>query len=136
MRRRPRKPGSDEAEINMTPMLDIVFILLIFFIVTATLTREQGIDMRPPPDSAEDPPQNPPPVILIQVDDTNTIFVNNLQTDIERVSARIERFLSDNPRSPVLIDTASEADHGVIVRIWDQAKVVGADAVSIQTPDS
>jgi len=132
MRRRFKKAGSGEAEVNMTPMLDIVFILLIFFIVTATFVKERGIDLRPPPDSDEPPPPDAPPVIIVQVREDNTIFVNRQQTDIARVGARIERFRSENPKSPVLIEPDPDANHGVVVRIWDQANQVGAVGVSIQ----
>ena len=131
MRRRFKKAGGGEAEVNMTPMLDIVFILLIFFIVTATFLREEGIDLVPPPDSDEPPPPDAPPVIVVQVDEANRIFVNQQLTDIARVGARIERFRSDDPSSPVLIEPDAEADHGVVVRIWDQAQQVGAVGVSI-----
>jgi len=131
MRRKFKKAGSGDAEVNMTPMLDIVFILLIFFIVTATFVREQGIDLVPPPDSDEPPPPDAPPVIVVQVDENNRIFVNQQLTDISRVGARIERFRSDDPASPVLIEPDHDADHGVVVQIWDQAQQVGAVGVSI-----
>lgn len=131
MRRRFKKAGGGDAEVNMTPMLDIVFILLIFFIVTATFVREHGVDLRPPPES-DNPPLDAPPVILVQVREDNTIFVNQQQTDIARVGARIERFRSENPKSPVLIQPDPDAAHGVVVRLWDQAQQVGAVGVNIQ----
>jgi biopolymer transport protein ExbD len=130
--RRGRRSGADEAKIDMTPMLDIVFIMLIFFIVTAVFTRESGIDLRQPPASDQPPPPNAPPVIVVQVDSTNRVFVNQTLTDVERVGAQIERFRSDNPNSPVLIEPAEDAEHGVVVDIWDQAREVGAVGISIQ----
>lgn len=133
--RRGRKSGADEAKLDMTPMLDIVFIMLIFFIVTAVFTRESGIDLRQPPASDAPPPPNAPPVIVVQVDSTNRVYVNRTLTDVERVGAQIERFRSDNPNSPVLIESAEDADHGVIVDIWDQARDVGAVGVSIQVTE-
>ena len=126
--RRGRRKGADEANIDMTPMLDIVFIMLIFFIVTAVFARESGIDLRQPP--ASDQP-NAPPVIVVQVDSTNRVYVNRTLTDVERVGAQIERFRSDNPNSPVLIESAEDAEHGVIVDVWDQAREVGAVGISI-----
>lgn len=134
MRRRFKK-ASDEAGIDMTPMLDIVFILLIFFIVTATFVREKGVDLRPPPESDQPPPPDAPPIILVQIREDNTIFVNQQVTDIARVSARIERFRSEDPDSPVLIEPDPEADHGVVVRTWDAANEVGAKAVTINVTD-
>ncbi|MBA4802450.1 MAG: biopolymer transporter ExbD [Euryhalocaulis sp.] len=131
MRRRFKKAGGDDAGVNMTPMLDIVFILLIFFIVTATFVRERGIDLVPPPPSDETPP-NPPPLILVQILENGNIFVNQQATDIARVGARIERFRSENPDSPVLIEPDPDAEHGIVVTVWDQANQVGARGVNIQ----
>lgn len=117
MRRRKQKKA-DQAEVNMTPMLDIVFILLIFFIVTATFLQEEGIDMRPPP-SDETPPADPPPVILVQVDHQNRVYVNTRPTDVERVLAAVNRERAENPRSAVLIQPHDESRHGITVTIWD-----------------
>ena len=118
MRKRVRR-GDDQAEVNMTPMLDIVFILLIFFIVTATFLQEQGIDMRPPPPSDEDTPDQDNPVILVQVDEDNRVFVNREPTSVDRVPAAVSRFLAEAPRSAVLIEVDNTADHGVVVQIYD-----------------
>jgi biopolymer transport protein ExbD len=130
--RKQRKHADDAAEVNMTPMLDIVFILLIFFIVTATFLTESGLDLRTPP-GCEDcpPPIDPPPVILVQVDGENNIFVNRDRTALERVSSAVERFLAENAGSPVVIEVEDEADHGVVVYIWDEMKS-GGIPVNIQ----
>ncbi|WP_439637417.1 ExbD/TolR family protein [Oceanicaulis sp.] len=119
--RRKVKRGSDNADIDMTPMLDIVFILLIFFIVTATFLQEQGIDMRPPPPS-ENEPTEPNPVILVQVNDRNQVFVNQDPTSELRVLAAVSRIRAEQPDSAVLIEVADEARHGTIVLIWDEMK--------------
>ncbi|WP_107711210.1 ExbD/TolR family protein [Oceanicaulis sp.] len=119
--RRKVKRGSDNADVDMTPMLDIVFILLIFFIVTATFLQEQGIDMRPPPPS-ENEPTEPNPVILVQVNDRNQVFVNQDPTSELRVLAAVSRIRAEQPDSAVLIEVADEARHGTIVLIWDEMK--------------
>jgi biopolymer transport protein ExbD len=129
MRRRTQH-NDDQAEVNMTPMLDIVFILLIFFIVTATFLSEEGIDMRPPPPS-DDTNSEPNPVILVQVDDENTIFVNQIRTDVDRVLPGVNRFRAEAPDSAVLLEVQDEADHGIIVQIWDEMKANGVP-VSLQ----
>ena len=108
----------------MTPMLDIVFILLIFFIVTATFLRETGIDMRSPPPS-EDPPTESSPLIIIQLDDRDNVFVNRRLTDINRVGPSIERLRADNPDSAVMVQPDSEATHGAVVSVFDQARQIG-----------
>ena len=120
MRRRSKR-GNDLADIDMTPMLDIVFILLIFFIVTATFLQEQGVDMRPPPPS-DTPPSESNPVILVQVNDRNQVFVNQEPTSELRVLAAVSRIRAEQPDSAVLIEVADEARHGTIVLIWDEMK--------------
>ena len=126
--RRRSKHHDDQAEVNMTPMLDIVFILLIFFIVTATFLSEEGIDMRPPPDSDTPPDADAPPPIVVQVDDDNEIFVNQIRTDVDRVLSAVNRFRAEEPNSAVLLEVQDEADHGIIVQIWDE---MGANGVPV-----
>ncbi|MDG1416986.1 MAG: biopolymer transporter ExbD [Maricaulis sp.] len=123
MRRRTRH-DEDQAEVNMTPMLDIVFILLIFFIVTATFLSEEGLDMRPPPDCGDECPPPPPDatVILVQVDEEDNVFVNQVRSDVDRVLSAVNRYRAEAPSSPVLITVSDEASHGVIVQIWDEMK--------------
>lgn len=121
MRRRTRR-GADQADVNMTPMLDIVFILLIFFIVTATFLQEEGLDMRPPPES-ENPPETSSPVILVQVDEESRVFVNQRLTSSDRVLAAVARIRAEAPDSAVLIQPNDEAHHGIIVGIWDEMRV-------------
>ncbi|WP_306017153.1 biopolymer transporter ExbD [Oceanicaulis sp. MMSF_3324] len=120
MRRRVKR-GNDNADVDMTPMLDIVFILLIFFIVTATFLQEQGVDMRPPPPSDNENTE-PNPVILVQVTDENRVFVNQEATSELRVLAAVSRIRAEQPDSAVLIEVADEAEHGTIVLLWDEMK--------------
>ncbi|MGP1274456.1 MAG: ExbD/TolR family protein [Caulobacterales bacterium] len=122
--RRRRAKENDSANIDMTPMLDIVFILLIFFIVTATFLQEEGIDMRPPPPS-ETPPQDSNPVILVQVTDQQRVFVNLEQTTADRVMAAVSRIRAEQPNSAVLIQPDDEAHHGITVQIWDEMMANG-----------
>jgi biopolymer transport protein ExbD len=132
--RKRRHSHDDQAEVNMTPMLDIVFILLIFFIVTATFLSEEGLDMRPPPDSDTPPDSDAPPPIVVQVDDDNNIFVNRTRTDVDRVLSAVNRFRAEEPNSAVLLEVQDEADHGIIVQIWDEMGANGVP-VSLQRTD-
>ncbi len=116
--RRRRRSGNDQADVNMTPMLDIVFILLIFFIVTATFLQEEGVDMRPPPPSPN-PPQEATPPILISVDADNNVFVNNERTSALRVPAAVARIRAEEPDAAVVISPNNEAEHGLIVEMYD-----------------
>ncbi len=131
MRGRAIRPP-EEAEVNLTPMLDVVFILLIFFIVTATFTREEALQLEPPPPP---PPPNtivePQPTILIYVNEESLIRVNNRLTDVSAVRANIERLRAENPESAVIIQAHPKAKNGVIVRIRDQAASADVDKVNV-----
>jgi biopolymer transport protein ExbD len=118
MRRRKKQPN-DQGEVNMTPMLDIVFILLIFFIVTATFLQEQGIDMRPPP-TPDEPPETDNVVILVQIDGNSNVFVNQESTTPDRVLAAVSRIRAEQPNSAVLLQPDDQARHGIIVQLWDE----------------
>jgi len=133
MRRRSTH-HDDQAEVNMTPMLDIVFILLIFFIVTATFLSEEGIDMRPPPPSDEPPSEDQNEVILVQIDHENNIFVNQVRTDVDRVLSAVNRFRAEAANSAVLVEVQDEASHGIVVQIWDEMSANGVP-VSLQRSD-
>jgi biopolymer transport protein ExbD len=134
MRRRNRGNAADKADVNMTPMLDIVFILLIFFIVTATFLQEEGIDIQPPPPNENPPESEDNPVILVQIDGDNNVFVNQDRTSADRVFAAVSRIRAESPGSAVLIRPDDESFHGITVNIWDQMKVNGVP-VSIQRED-
>jgi biopolymer transport protein ExbD len=126
MRRSGRHKEQDEVEVDMTPMLDIVFILLIFFIVTAVFVQERSISMVPPPPSEDNNPPESNPVILIQINDRNVIFVNEQLTDLRRVGPAIERFRADKGDSAILIVPNNEASNGVVVTVFDAARNTGA----------
>jgi biopolymer transport protein ExbD len=110
---------SDEAEINITPMLDIVFIMLIFFIVTTSFVKEFGIDM------------SRPDVIFVKIDDAGQIFVKDRLTDIRAVRANIESGLALMPDASVVVAASRNSDAGILVRVVDQARVAGAGQVSL-----
>ena len=129
--------ADDEAEINMTPMLDIVFIMLIFFIVTASFVTESGLDVNAP-----DPNQPPPPEqedkknILVQVSNNNTIRIDFRRVDIRQVRANIQRLHAESPEGIVVIQASPDSEAGVLVQIYDQALLAGVLNVSIaEGPD-
>ncbi len=126
MRRRRRSPA--EAEVDMTPMLDIVFILLIFFIVTAVFVQEKTVSMQPPPPGPP-PTDEADPVILVQINKRNIIFVKGTMTDLPRVGPAIEALRADNGKSAVLIKPEDEAEHGVVVSVFEAAKNTGAHTI-------
>ncbi len=123
--RRRKTGGTQQADVNLTPMLDIVFILLIFFIVTATFLREKGLDLTPPPPSPPDAKTETVPTILIFVDQDSTIRINGELTDLVAVRAKIERLSAETPNIGCLVQAHPQARNGIVVGIVDQAKSAG-----------
>lgn len=127
--RRSHVQQEEEAEINITPMLDIVFIMLIFFIVTATFVRETGIDVTRPDAQTAQQEQRPP--ILIAINSEGEIWFDRRRIDIRAVRANIERALAENPESGVVIIADAESETGTLVEVMDEARLAGAPSVSI-----
>lgn len=121
---------ADEAIINITPMLDIVFILLIFFIVTTSFVKEFAVDMSRP---SNEPPKTEKlsEVIFVRIDATGQVFVRDRLTDIRAVRANIVSGLAQMPDASVVVAAARDADVGILVRVVDQARVAGAQQVSL-----
>ena len=129
MRRRRKNFGDDDAAVDMTPMLDIVFIMLIFFIVTATFLDERGIDLtQPPPPPDDDTPSNPKPAITVYVDEQSSCSVDSRQTECDRVSLAVERLLADKPGANIILRVHAQAKHDLLVTLKD-----GFDSKSMQT---
>jgi biopolymer transport protein ExbD len=129
MKRRISKQGAD-TEVDLTPMLDVVFIMLIFFIVTATFIREKGLDVLRPDESDAPPPPNMQ-AIVISIDANNDVWIEARIVDERAVRANVERLRAETPDAPVLVQADREANTGVVIRTMDQAKQAGAAAVSI-----
>ncbi len=131
--------GEDEAEVNMTPMLDIVFIMLIFFIVTASFVKESGLEVNKPED---DNTQNDPPppddekrAIAFIIDENNRITHDFVRVDISSVSSIIKKESVERPKAPVVIQAADGSHLGLSVRIYDAARDVGvSDSQIVLTP--
>lgn len=119
----------EEAEVNMTPMLDIVFIMLIFFIVTASFVKESGIDVNKPP-SNDAPPSNDNPdpekrAIAFTVDGSNQIRYDFRRVALGSVSAIIKKDNVERPQAPVVIQMMEGAHTGVAMEIYDAAQAIG-----------
>jgi len=120
MRRGRRSNQSDEAEVDMTPMLDIVFIMLIFFIVTATFLDERGVDLTQPPPPPED--TNPPPdasAITVYVDGRDQCSVDGRGTTCDNVILDIEKIRSEKPNAAIILRIARKARHNTLIAIKD-----------------
>jgi biopolymer transport protein ExbD len=133
MRRRENFP-SKQADVNMTPMMDVVFILLIFFVVTATFLSEYGLDMRSPACEAAECGTARTPV-LVQIDGDNQVFVNQVRTNADGVISAVYQHRSEEPDTPVLLVVEYDADHGTVVQILDDMRTLGAP-VSVQRAET
>lgn len=123
------KIEEEESGIDLTPMLDVVFIMLIFFIVTASFVKESGIDVnRPQADTAEKQQQAN---ILIAIDKDGRIFIDRRQVQPEQVRANIERLHAENPQGSVVIQADEDAVTRQLVLVMDAARSAGVYNVSI-----
>ena len=129
MGRRNNKHAIEESEVDMTPMLDIVFIMLIFFIVTTSFVKEEGILINRP--DANNSKSNNSPVILVKINDTGMITFNGKMVDIERLPARIENFLAKNPTESAVIIPSYDTSHEDVVSVLDQIKTFEQLTISI-----
>jgi len=129
MARRRHSNVEEEAQIDMTPMLDIVFIMLIFFIVTTSFIKPSGLDYNKP--EASQATTKKSANIFIGVSKTGIIKMENRQVDIERVTATVEKMLAEAPEAAVLIEADKEAQHGLVIKVLDKVKKAGIDKVSV-----
>ncbi len=124
----------DESEVNMTPMLDVVFIMLIFFIVTASFVKESGIDVNRP--GASTAKTKGAATIFIAISDSGQIWIDKRQVDIRAVGANIERLRAENPLGSVVIQADKDSKNGLFVQVMDAARLVGVKNISIAaTPE-
>jgi biopolymer transport protein ExbD len=119
----------DESEVNLTPMLDVVFIMLIFFIVTASFVKEAGIEVsRPNAATAERKEKGN---ILVAISADNQIWIDRRQVDPRALRANIERMHSENPMGAVIIQADEESKNKLLVQVMDAARLAGVKSVSI-----
>jgi len=128
MRRRLAK-AEEESEINVTPMLDVVFIMLIFFIVTASFVKETGIDVnRPDAVTAEKKERGN---ILVAITSDGQVWIDKRQVDPRALRANIERLHAENPQGAVVIQADTDSRNGLLVMVMDAARQAGVESVSI-----
>lgn len=128
MARKIREEGED-AQIDMTPMLDIVFIMLIFFIVTTVFVKEAGIEVNKPDADQAIQPKNAN--IFIAVTKDGDIWMDKREIKVESVRANVERLLAEQPTDVVIIQADSDAEHGVVIKVMDQVKAAGIDQIAV-----
>jgi biopolymer transport protein ExbD len=121
----------EENEINLTPMLDVVFIMLIFFIVTASFIRETGLEAARPDTNDTPTVTDEEGAILVMINGDNQIYVDSLPVDIVNVRPRIEAMHAEDAERPMVIQTHPDSNTKSLIAVLDQANLAGIDNVSI-----
>ena len=123
------KEEGGSAAINLTPLIDMVFILLIFFAVNSTFVRFPGVDVDQP--SAQTTAVQQSQTILVAVTETGEIWIDKQKVDVRRVRSAIERLYVETPDAPVVVLSDTDSRTGVVVEGIDQARLAGASKVAI-----
>lgn len=119
----------EQENIDLTPMLDVVFIMLIFFIVTASFVKEAGIDVNRP--EAATAVKKERASILVAISDKGEVWINKRRVDIRAVQANIERLKAENPQGSVVIQADKKATTDTLIKVMDASRAAGAFDVSI-----
>ena len=127
--RRSRFSRQDELDINMTPLIDMVFILLIFFIVTTSFVRETRVAVDRPEASTATRRENA--ALLLGIGADGRVFLDGEELDIRNVKARMERFLADEPSGSVVIIADKTCPTGITVTVLDSCRLAGVKNVSV-----
>ena len=121
--------NNNTQEINISPLIDLVFLLLIFFLVTTSFVKETGIEVqRPVASTAELKAQGN---LLIGIDNSGRVFMDRRQVDVRMVRGHIARALAEDPKSGVIIVADQQSQAGVIIKVMDQCRLAGAASVSL-----
>ncbi len=127
--RRRRSRRAEQSEVNLTPMLDVVFIMLIFFIVTASFVKEAGIEITRPP--AATAVRQERGNIMVAITANDQIWIDRRPVDPRFVRANIERLHAENPQGSVVIQADKDSKNGLLVQVMDAARLAGIKSVSL-----
>jgi biopolymer transport protein ExbD len=129
MRKQYTSVDEDESIIDMTPMLDIVFIMLIFFIVTTSFVKESGITVSRP--SAQTAAEDKKGNIMVAIKPNGEIWIDKRAVDIRSVRANIEKLKAESPESGVVLQADTDSRTGILVKVMDQVRMAGISNISI-----
>ena len=119
----------DETELDMTPMLDIVFIMLIFFIVSTSFVKESGVEVNSP--AAETAESQDNANIFVGITATGQVWVDKRQVDVRSVRSMVARLHAQNPEGAVVIQADGEASTQQLVQVMDQIRLAGVEHIAI-----
>jgi len=124
-----RKQKTEDAEIDMTPMLDVVFIMLIFFIVTTSFVKESGVTVDKPYAPTAEKKKNAS--IFVAIKEAGTIWVSKKEIDIKNLRGLIEDIRLENPEGQVVVQADKRAKAGILLKTIDAIKAAGVKDVSV-----
>ena len=124
-----KRQKEQDAEIDMTPMLDVVFIMLIFFIVTTSFVKEAGVTVDKPFAPTAYKKKNAS--VFIAIKDDDTIWMSKKEVDIKNLRGLIEEIRLESPEGQVVIQADKEAKTGILLKAIDAIKAAGVKDVSI-----
>jgi biopolymer transport protein ExbD len=133
-RRLRRQSADEEADVNLTPMLDVVFIMLIFFIVTSSFIKESGLEVNRPDAQQAQNKDDKDTNVLVQITAQDEVLVGPRRVDVRAVRPNIERSLAENPNAAVILRVDEAASNGIFVQVWDQAKLADAKSIALVQP--
>ncbi len=130
---RRKYKAEDEAEINITPMLDIVFIMLIFFIVTTSFIKEKGLEVSRPSNTPPKQVEQKKGPLVVKIESSGNITLKGRLLERKAVQANLEREKAEKPESPLIVAAHPDAETDALVTILDAAEAVGVASVSVAT---
>ena len=122
--------GEETPEINLSPMIDCIFILLIFFIVTTVFVEEEGLQIFKPEAGGSADPDNEN--IVLEVTADGDVLHEGQNIGVNGVRSKVRQLMTSE-EVPVIIRTNAKANHGLFTRVWDEAESAGAEAITFNT---
>jgi len=126
---RRRQHSDDLPEIDMTPLIDMVFILLIFFIVATSFVRESGIEVDRPQAASATSKENVS--MLIGVTSAGRIYIEGHEIDIQNIKGRMDSFLAEVPGGSVVIAADKSCPTGITIKVLDYCRLAGVKNLSV-----
>ena len=131
MIRSQRRSALEEAAIDMAPLIDMTFLLLIFFLVNTNFIKETGIDVKRPQAATGEAKQGD--IILVGISSAGTVHMNGKRLDVSNVRPTVARMRLKTPKAPVVVLADEGARAKLIVRVIDECKLAGAEDISLAT---
>ncbi len=124
-----RRKRSDSADINMAPLMDMIFILLIFFLVTTSFVKESGVDVQRP--TAKSAVTKEKANMIIGIDDSGKVHIQGKPIDIRAVRSRMERYLMQTPKGSVVIAADKQSQTDILIQVLDACRLAGVKNISV-----